>query len=260
LSKLLSGRDLALYIKERHSRSARILGAKLAILYAGDDPATAKYIAAKERYGQDIGAEVIARKCGSGQELEEAIDELNADETVDGIIVQLPLPWDVQHLLDKIDPTKDVDGLGEKALYDPATPTGIIWLLSGYNIDVKGKRVAVVGQGKLVGKPVARMLEDAGANVVACDIETTDLAVQTKSADIVITATGSPGLITSEMVGPNAVVIDAGTAMKDGKLVGDCDQTLYDRPDIKITPVPGGVGPMTVAALFDHLLRAAQAK
>lgn len=262
MSKLLSGSDLALYIKERHRRTAPVLDPGLAILYAGQDEPTAVYVAAKERYGRDIGARVSAKACASLEEMAAEIARLNTDHDTQGIVIQLPLPdgWDADSLIERIEPAKDIDGLGTDSPYDPATPTGIMWLLSGYNIDVKGKQVAVVGQGRLVGRPLAKLLEGAGAEVVVCDEHTKDLAAKTRSAEIIVTATGVPGLITSDMVGDKAVVIDAGTALRDGKLVGDCASELYERPDIKITPTPGGVGPMTVAALFDHLLRAAQAK
>ncbi len=152
---------------------------------------------------------------------------------------------------------KDVDGLGPNSPFDAATPKAILWLLGGYNIDFKGKTVVVVGQGLLVGAPLATMLEDSGAHVIRCDKSTADLRSEVMKADIIVTATGQPNLITADMVKSGTVVIDAGTAEIDGNLVGDVDHALYEDESLKITPNPGGVGPITVAALFDNLLQAA---
>lgn len=259
---LLYGRELAGYIKQRHYKQIRSLGfaPKLAIVISTQaDAATRSYVrSSKSRYGEDIGAIVEVHEIGKGDEVIRIIKELNADEDVHGIIVQLPFAGiDTDLVLRTVDPSKDVDGLHPQSSFDPATPKAIFWLLSSYGIDWAGKSVTVVGQGRLVGKPISTMLENSRAQVTRCDITTKDLAAETRKADMVISAVGKPNLIKPGMVKPGAVVIDAGTAEMDGNLVGDASHELYEDDSIKITPNPGGVGPMTVAALFDNLLLAA---
>lgn len=251
---LLTSTDLAEYIKERHYRQVRSLGfaPKLVDLHASSDPATNAYLKVKGNYAAEIGADfVIERPEATTDSLIAAIKTLNLDPSVHGLIAQMPLPDSVEtfKVVSSITPAKDVDGLGPKASYDPATPTGILWLLASYNIEYKTKTVTVVGQGRLVGEPISKMLADSGANVIRCDISTKNLADATLKADIIVSATGQPGLIKPGMVKPATVVIDA---------AGDVDPELLKNPTLKITPARGGVGPMTVAALFDHLIRAAQ--
>jgi methylenetetrahydrofolate dehydrogenase (NADP+) / methenyltetrahydrofolate cyclohydrolase len=252
---LLEGKDIASYIQQRHYQQLKLMAIrpKLAIIHASSDPATETYLKAKQLYGQDVGIEVeVVRPDPTTAGIIEQIKRLNRDQNVHGIIVQLPLPKtvDTDQVINAIAPNKDVDGLSPNSPYQPATPTGILWLLAGHRIDCHGKVIAVVGQGRLVGAPVSRMLEASGSEVVRCDITTRDLAAQTLAADIIITATGEPELIKPGMVKAGAVVIDA---------AGDVDAALMQDSSLKITPARGGVGPMTVAALFDNLIRAAQA-
>jgi methylenetetrahydrofolate dehydrogenase (NADP+)/methenyltetrahydrofolate cyclohydrolase len=174
------------------------------------------------------------------------------------MIVQLPFDGvDVDEVLAAIKPEKDVDGLGPTPIFDPATPKGIIWILGAYDIDFKGKTVAVVGQGRLVGAPLSQMLEDSGANVIRCNSKS-DLKAECLKSNIVVSAVGKPGLIGPGMVEPGTVVIDAGTADLGGSVVGDVDKALYDDETLKVTPNPGGVGPVTVSALFDNVILAAK--
>jgi methylenetetrahydrofolate dehydrogenase (NADP+) / methenyltetrahydrofolate cyclohydrolase len=249
----LSGTDLASYIKERHRRQvlSRPTVPKLVIIHASSDPGTEAYLKAKQKYGRDIGAQVeVKRPQPRTDTLINEIEQLNQDQSVHGIIVQLPLPPDVDtsQVVSAVDPGKDIDGLGPRSEYDPATPLGIMWLLAGHQIDYRGRTVAVIGQGRLVGRPLARMLEDSGAKVTRCDIETPDLRAATITADLLVSATGHPGILRADMVKSGAVVVDVS---------GDAADDLLARSDISITPGRGGVGPMTVAALFDNLLRAA---
>jgi methylenetetrahydrofolate dehydrogenase (NADP+)/methenyltetrahydrofolate cyclohydrolase len=150
--------------------------------------------------------------------------------------------------------------LGKAAQFDPATPMAILWLLAGYNVDIKaGKRVLLIGRGRLVGAPLERIMLASGIDVSVADRETPDLAALTREADVIITATGSPAILHADMVKPGAVVLDAGVAAEDGKTVGDVAADLFERDDLTITPAKGGVGPLTVCALFENVIRAARA-
>ncbi len=257
---LLAAADLTGYIMERHRQQVRalVVAPMLAIAVVGE-AANAGFIRAKRRYGEEIGAAVTVESVDDQAALLKLIQTWNEAPAVTGLIVQLPLPtdFDTDAAVAAITATKDVDGLREDSSFESATAKGIMWLLSRADVNLKTARVCVVGQGQLVGQPVAAMLEASGATVVRCDISTVDLTDRTKAADVIISGVGRAGLITSAMVKSGAVVIDAGTSLVDGRPVGDADPALYDRADIIITPVPGGVGPMTVAALFDSLLIAA---
>jgi methylenetetrahydrofolate dehydrogenase (NADP+)/methenyltetrahydrofolate cyclohydrolase len=178
---------------------------------------------------------------------------------VHGIIIQLPLenPEETSQIVDAVDPAKDVDGLGAGAILDPATPMAINWLLAGYNVELRGKNIVIVGNGRLVGAPLARMWRNSNLAVTVLDSSSND-PEQIKDADVIVAATGVPGLIKSDDVKTGAVVIDAGTASEQGKIVGDVDPELRDRSDITITPEKGGVGPLTITALFDNVIRAAR--
>lgn len=247
---ILDGREIADYIKQRHYQQVRRLKVRptLVIVQVGEDEATAKYIRQKQKYGEDTGVAVEHHQVAAG-ELAELIKKLNQNTAVTGIIVQLPLPD--ESVLEQIDPSKDVDGLRSDSKFEPATAKGILWLLSSYQIETKDQTVAVVGQGQLVGEPVSRLLEQNGLQVIRCDIDTPDLKKQTLKADIVISATGQKHLIKPGMVKQGAVVIDAGSPEPE------VDPRLREDDSLKISPVPGGVGPMTVASLFDNLLIAA---
>jgi len=265
--KLLNGRELASYIKERQVKQVRSLvqahgiQPKLAIVKTKDEPVINTYVRLKMRYGAEIGAEVEVVDTPQSEVLER-IAKLNQDNTVHGIIVQLPLedPTQNEEVLNAVALEKDVDGLANGTGFDPATPTAIMWLLAGYNIDLRGKKFVVIGKGPLVGAPLIKMLEASGHNVLSADINTENIEELVQESDIVVTATGVAGLVTNDMVTPETVVIDAGVAVQSGKTVGDVSPDLYDREDIgAITPQKGGVGPLTVSALFENVLKAASA-
>jgi methylenetetrahydrofolate dehydrogenase (NADP+) / methenyltetrahydrofolate cyclohydrolase len=263
--KILNGSELAGFIKERQAKTVRGLiqaddvHPKLAIVQVKDDPVINTYVRLKKRYGADIGIEVDIHFIPQ-EEIAKLLQKLNADESVHGIIVQLPLTDTAQtdEIVNMVSADKDVDALGAKAKFDPATPMAIMWLLSGYNIDLAGKHVLLVGRGKLVGAPLEKMLLSGDIDVEVIDRGAKDLSEHTKQADIVITATGSPAILYSNMIKQNAVVVDAGVASEEGKTVGDLAADVYERDDLTITPTKGGVGPLTVCALFENVIRAAR--
>lgn len=265
MQKLLNGRDLADYIKERQGGQVRALvqahriKPKLAILTTGDNSVIDVYMRMKQRYGADIGVEVDIHRVDQA-ELPGLIKKLNKDDTVQAMIVQLPLkdPSQTDEIVDMIDPAKDVDALGSKAIYEPATPLSIIWLLAGYNVDLKDKKVLLIGRGKLVGAPLEQMLLKSGYDVEVANSKVTDLKGMALKADVIISATGRAGIVQPDMIKPGAVVVDAGTASEGGKTVGDVAPEVFDRDDITLTPQKGGVGPLTVCALFENTIRACQ--
>lgn len=260
--RLLNGAELAGFIKERHAEQVRGLSArgikpKLAIVQAKDDPVINTYVRLKQKYGADVGIAVdVCKPTQSG--IPELLNRLNKDNSVHGIIVQLPLPdpGETDKIVNLVTPEKDVDALGKKAAFEPATPMAILWLLAGYDIELKGKEILVIGHGKLVGVPLTRLLIRSGLSVNVADERTRDLAKEAKSADLIITATGSPAVLRSGMVKQGAVLIDAGVASESGKTVGDLAPDVYERDDLTITPKKGGVGPLTVCALFENVIRA----
>lgn len=265
--KLLNGAELRDYIKVRQAKQVRALRQawgifpKLAIIQCNDDPVIDAYVRLKPKYGEDILVATDVYKIPQSEAIAK-IRELNVDETVHGIIVQLPLidpPEQTQEILDAVAPEKDVDALGINATLDPATPLAINWLLAGYNVDLRDKKIVIVGNGRLVGAPLAKMWRNSGHDVTVLTREDKDIAAKIHEADIIVTATGKAGLITSDMIKVGAVVVDAGTASEDGVIKGDVAPEVYEtRDDLKITPVKGGVGPLTVAALFDNVIQAAR--
>lgn len=265
LMKLLNGKELAEYIQERQAREVRALRQawhiqpKLAIVVTVDNPVIDVYMRVKQRYGGALSIEVEVHRVAQA-EAAATIMRLNEDSTVHGIIVQLPLedPSQTDAIVNMVSPEKDVDGLNSATTFDPATPMAILWLLAGYNIDLQGKRVLLIGRGKLVGAPLERMLGVSGVDVHVADRETADLAAETTEADIIITATGSPAILYPDMIKRGAVVVDAGVASEGGKTVGDVAPDVYERDDLSITPTKGGVGPLTVCALFENVIRAAR--
>jgi len=212
----------------------------------------------KQKYGEDIGVEVELHKVPQ-TDASKILNKLSIDESVHGIIVQLPLedPSKTDEIVNLVDPKKDVDALGKDSKFDPATPMAILWLLNGYNIDLQTKRILLIGRGKLVGAPLERILKNSGYVVSVIDREIPDLAERTKEADVIITATGSPAILYPDMIKHGAVVVDAGVASEEGKTVGDLAPEVYQRDDLTITPEKGGVGPLTVCALFENVIRAA---
>lgn len=263
--KLLNGRELAGFIKERQAkqvrglRQAHNIAPKLAIIVTVDNPVIEVYMRVKKKYGTDIQIDVDIHRVRQ-HDVPALLKKLNADESIHGIIVQLPLenPDETDKIVNLVAPSKDVDALGQQAEFDPATPMAIMWLLAGYNIDITGKKVLLIGRGKLVGAPLERILNDSGVDVTVVERETENLKDHTLAADIIITATGSPSILYADMIKQGAVVIDAGVASEDGKTVGDLAPDVYERDDLIVTPVKGGVGPLTVCALFDNVIRAAR--
>jgi methylenetetrahydrofolate dehydrogenase (NADP+)/methenyltetrahydrofolate cyclohydrolase len=263
--KLLNGQDIADYVKQRQAQQVRALrqahdiAPKLAIVVTIDNPVIDLYIRLKQQYGADILIDVDVHRVKQ-TEVEQTLNMLSVDDSIHAIIVQLPLedPTETERIVNLVVPHKDVDALGDAAEFDPATPMAILWLLSGYNVDMRGKRVLLIGRGKLVGAPLEKMLLASEVDVHVADRSTTDLKAETLEADIIITATGSPAILYPDMIKQGAVVVDAGVASEDGKTVGDVAPEVYDRDDLTITPTKGGVGPLTVCALFENVIRAAQ--
>lgn len=244
---------------------------KLTFVRVGDDPASASYVRSKERLAGRAGvaSESFSLPASIGeQELLELVRSLNADEGVDGILVQLPLPpnIDAQVILDAIDPAKDVDGLhpynvgllwsGRDGLV-PATPLGVIKLLDHHAVPIAGQEAVVVGRSELVGKPLAALLLRRDATVLLAHTHTRDLAEVTRRADILVVAAGSPRLVTREMVKPGAAVLDVGLTRVEGRIVGDVDPAVSAVAGW-LTPMPGGTGPMTVAMVIVNTLTAAR--
>lgn len=264
--KILDGRELVGYIQERQAKQVRALRQawhthpRLALIVANDDPVIDTYVRLKRSYGEDILIEVDVHKVEQSQ-VGSLIDTLNNDETVHGIVLQLPIAdsHETDALVGRIAPQKDVDGLGPDAVYVSATATAIDWLLAGYNVTLKDRSIAIVGQGRLVGAPLKKLWVNGGLDVVAYDDTVDDLQAELRKADVIVTATGVPGLITSAMISPGKVVVDAGTASENGGIVGDVAADVRERQDLTITPEKGGVGPLTVAALFDNVISAARA-
>lgn len=256
----LDGREVAGYIKERHAGEVRRVRKRtFAIVRQGATPATDMYLRVKQRYGDDIGVPVQCYT-ETPETLMSRIQALNDDSNVCAINVELPFA-DAPELTDQalagVVSAKDVEGLAPDSTYELPTPKGIHWLLGAYNITIEGP-IVVVGQGRLVGAPIASDWEQQGHEVIRCDINTSPLELEdaVRRAKLILSATGVPGLIPSDWVQSGAVAIDAGAGVVDGKVAGDFEPILYDRTDIKLTPNPGGVGPMTVAALYDNVLLA----
>ena len=263
--KILDGAELAGFIKERQAKQVRALRQswrvipKLSIVRTGKDDVTGSYLRLKEQYGEDILVDVDLNSVESS-ELISTIERLNKDDTVHGIIIQLPLEdvSQTEEAVNAVAEEKDVDGLGKGMTFTPATALAIDWLVAGYDVTLQGKQVAIVGKGRLVGGPLSELWTKAGFNVTVYDRTTEDLVGKLSQADVLVTATGVPDLITNDMVKEKAVVIDAGTASENGKIVGDISADIRDRLDLTITPEKGGVGPLTVAALFDNVIQSAR--
>jgi len=244
---------------------------KLAVIIVGENPASKIYVNLKQKRAEAVGIDslVIPLPADIPQEaLLEHIDILNEDPSINGILVQLPLPEhiDTGKVLLRIAPHKDVDGFnpinagllasGAVPSAYPCTPLGIIKLLNEYKINIEGKHAVIVGRSNIVGKPLAHMLLEKNATVTICHSKTQNLAAITKTADILVSATGTPNLITAQMVKPNAIVIDVGISRTDeGKMCGDVDFAGVSQIAGAITPNPGGVGPMTIASLLENTLR-----
>jgi len=245
----------------------------LAVVLVGNDTASHTYVTMKKKSCKNVGFYSIVHKMPDAttqEEIVETIEMMNKNPRIDGILVQLPLPKhiDTTKILEVIEPTKDVDGFHPYNMgrvvenldaFAPCTPVGVIEMFKEYNIDLEGKDVCVVGASNIVGKPMAALLLNKNATVTTTHIYTKDLASHTKKADIVIVGVGAPNLIKENMIKEGAVVIDIGiNRLESGKLVGDVDFENVSKKCSYITPVPGGVGPMTIAMLLQNTLKAAK--
>ena len=257
--------ELLVLYKERINKER--INITLAIILVGDNEASKLYIKNKEKYCSMVGINVrkyLLSKETSEEELISLINDLNEDDDVTGIILQSPVPNNID--FDKcsglIKSSKDVDGFTKDNVYNlylnrksilPCTVKGIIKLLDCYKIDVSGKNVAIIGRGNIVGKPLALALENRNATVTLCHSKTKNLEKITKNADILVTAIGKANMITKDMVKAGAVLVDVGVSKIDGKIIGDIDKKAYEAASY-FTPNPGGVGPMTVAMIIDNLI------
>jgi methylenetetrahydrofolate dehydrogenase (NADP+)/methenyltetrahydrofolate cyclohydrolase len=277
--QIIDGKKLALELREQIAKEveelkeSRNITPGLAVVLVGDDPASHAYVKMKAKACKEAGIYSITHEMPSSisqNEIEETISMMNKNPNIDGILVQLPLPShiDTTKILELIDPKKDVDGFHAYNFgrlmtgldgFVPCTPLGVMEMLKAYNIDPKGKDACIVGASNIVGKPMAALLLNAFATVDICHIYTKDLAEHTKRADILVVGVGKAGLITEDMVKDGAVVIDIGiNRLEDGSLVGDVDYEAVAPKCSYITPVPGGVGPMTIAMLLKNTLKAAK--
>ncbi len=268
----MDGKELAARVREDVAREVAELGhIGLATVLVGDDAASHVYIEAKHKAATAAGIEARdVRMPADSTEAEvlAAVDALNRDDTVDGILVQLPLPshMDETAVTYAVEPLKDVDGfhpvnagnlyLGTP-LHVPATPWGCMELLAAYGIDPKGKEAVVIGRSEIVGRPAAMLLLHAHATVTICHSRTADLAAHVRRADIVVAAVGIPGIVTPEMVKPGAAVLDVGLTRTDEGIRGDVDPGVAEVAG-HLTPMPGGTGPMTIAMLLRSAVKAAR--
>ena len=273
----LDGKELSqklkAQIKEETSQLKERIGKVpgLAIVLLGDNPASKIYVNSKIKGCSELGFESFAHflpEDTSAEKVLELIENLNNDERVNGILVQLPLPKhiDEKKVIDKIALEKDVDGfkpenlgllmLGDKNSMQPCTPAGIMEMLKAYSIDLIGKDVVVVGRSNIVGKPMANLMINAGATVTVCNSKTKDLKKKTSEADVVVMAIGQAKFLTEDMVKEGAIIVDVGINRTEEGLFGDVDYENVSKKSSYITPVPGGVGPMTVAMLFANTMRA----
>jgi methylenetetrahydrofolate dehydrogenase (NADP+)/methenyltetrahydrofolate cyclohydrolase len=276
---VINGRKVAAEVRERVAAEVRELAAAdhgrvpgLATVLVGDDPASEVYVANKRKGTEGVGMRSIHHGLDASvaeRELVDLVADLNADDEVDGILVQLPLPGQIDQdaVIAAIDPAKDVDGLtagsagllaqGRPGLV-PCTPQGVMELLAHAGADPDGAEAVVVGRSILVGRPLASLLLNANATVTVCHSRTADLAAACRHADILVAAVGSPRLVRADWVKPGATVIDVGMNRTDDGLVGDVDFAAVGEVAGAITPVPGGVGPMTIAMLLQNTVRAAR--
>jgi methylenetetrahydrofolate dehydrogenase (NADP+) / methenyltetrahydrofolate cyclohydrolase len=268
----MDGKALAERIRGEVAAEVHELGGLgLATVLVGDDPASEIYIKLKHKAANEVGIAARDIRLASQTTEEEVlgqVEQLNDDDAIDGLLVQLPLPGhiDEERIIRAIDPVKDVDGLhplnaGQLYLGRPAhvgaTPVGVMTLLEEYHVPVEGARAVVVGRSEIVGKPAALLLLHANATVTVCHSRTRDLAAQTREADILVVAVGQADLIGADGVREGATVIDVGMNRTDAGLTGDVEAAAAERAAL-ITPVPGGVGPMTIAMLLRSTVRAAR--
>ena len=278
MATIMDGKALSLKLKEQMKQRIEQLkqqgiNPKLVVVLVGDNSASQVYVRNKHKSCGEVGIEsevITMPEQTTQQELLEVVERLNQDETVDGILVQLPLPKQIDEktVLRSILPEKDVDGfhpvnvgllsIGDEC-FAPATPSGIIAMFQEYGINIAGKNCVVIGRSNIVGKPMAALLLKNNATVTICHPKTEDLASYTRRADVVIVATGRRHTLTADMVKEGAVVVDVGMNRNEqGKLCGDVDYEEVKEKASFITPVPGGVGPMTITELLENTIQAAQ--
>ncbi|MDR0881239.1 MAG: bifunctional 5,10-methylenetetrahydrofolate dehydrogenase/5,10-methenyltetrahydrofolate cyclohydrolase [Candidatus Adiutrix sp.] len=277
-AEIIKGLPVATAMREEITSQVKAIAAKgvqpkLAVVLVGDDEASRVYAQAKEKVGEKMGIKVdlhVRPSSTSEAEVIKLVDELNADKKVHGILVELPLPKSIQkeNVMNRIDPKKDVDGVhpvnrgyllgGQEHLaLVPATPLACIELIQRSGLDLKGKKVTLVGRGDTVGRPLASLLIKRDATITVCHTKTVDLAGTVKGAEIVVAAAGFPKLVKAEMVAPGQTVIDAGiNQLPDGSLCGDVDTEPVSQIVRAITPVPGGVGSLTTTVIMQNLLKA----
>ena len=281
MAKLIDGKEMAKRvkgeIKKRVDDLVKRKGVrpKLAVILVGEDPASLVYVRNKTKDCEEVGiiTETIKLPANTAQgEIEKVIGALNENGEVDGILVQLPLPkgLDEKRALSTISPDKDVDGLhpenmgkllkGEKPKFIACTPSGVMEMIKESGVEIKGKEAVVIGRSNIVGKPMALLLLEENATVTICHSRTKDLGAVIKRGDIVVAAVGRPELITGEMIKKGAIVIDVGMNRVDGKLKGDVKFDEVEKIADYITPVPGGVGPMTRAMLLANTIKAAESR
>ena len=270
---VLSGKEPATGVLESAKKIAGKMMKKphLAIVLVGHDPASEQYVRKKILKAEAVGVTATLRRLAENveeKELLELVSVLNRDPDIDGFIVQSPIPKHINYskVVEAIDPKKDVDGwtstnmgrmfLGISETFMPAAPMGILKLLDYYKVDISGKNVTVIGRGNVVGKPISFMMLQRDATVTICHSRTKDLSAHTKGADIIIAAAGVPGLLKADMVKEGAYIVDVGTNRVGDKTVGDVDYENVIKK-ANCTPVPGGVGPMTVAMLISNVIEAA---
>lgn len=268
-NNIISGLETAKKLKEKLKGTCNP-NDTLACIVVGDNKASAVYVRNKEKSCADVNIKskvVRLHETTTEQELLNVIDELNNDNSIKGIIVQLPLPSHINETIaiNAISPEKDVDGftpvnMGKSMLgldgFKPATPKGIMTLLKENNIGIEGKHVVIVGRSNIVGKPLAMLMLHENATVTVCHSKTKNLSTFTKMADILVVAVGKPCFITPSYISEHTVIVDVGINKTDTGLIGDCDPCILDCFDnVQMTPVPGGVGPMTVYTLIENVAR-----
>jgi methylenetetrahydrofolate dehydrogenase (NADP+) / methenyltetrahydrofolate cyclohydrolase len=269
----IDGKAIAEKVRAQVAKEVEAFGGPvcLATILVGEDPASHIYVGWKHQAAEEAGIETRDHRLPEStpeSDVLELLAELNADDAVDGILVQLPLPehMDEARVIRAIDPEKDVDGLhplnsgrlflGEP-LHVPATPSGVMVMLAEHGIELEGKEAVVIGRSELAGKPMAMLLLAENATVTICHSRTADLAAHARRADVLVAAVGRPGIVTPDMVKPGAAVVDIGVNRTENGIVGDVDPAVSEVAGY-LTPVPGGVGPMTIAMLLRNTLTAAQ--
>jgi methylenetetrahydrofolate dehydrogenase (NADP+)/methenyltetrahydrofolate cyclohydrolase len=279
-AELLDGKKTASLVRERIAEEVEELKAEgkgvpgLAVVIVGENPASKVYVGQKEKACKAVGFNSILHRLPeetTQEELLSLVDKMNNDPEIDGILVQLPLPrhMDSDSIIAAIRPEKDVDGFhpinmgklvtGLKGT-EPCTPKGIMYILNEYGVELEGKRAVVLGRSNIVGKPIAHMLMAKNATVTICHSRTKDMANYTRDADVIVAAVGKPKFLTADMVKEGAVIVDVGINRLDSGLVGDVDFEALKEKASFITPVPGGIGPMTIAMLLQNTLEAFRRK